>query len=339
VLSYAGTVLRARQGASGEVATSVVAGTRAKLEAARVRTVSQRLGSTRFHAPQGYAAVATAALEKAVLAKAKEPRCLAIVDLERAAAEDSDALESLRLVAEWANELLGGVKLNERKLLAAAHASKAQLFEVANLIVAKREGDLDAGARLAQEVAKSAAALESAQYCGGCAPVFVHKCLLYDLECSSLEAAARCYMTHPLGFGQWCAEPGCAYRATPSTGSGTDARALEEHKRTHSGERPYACDEPSCNYRATRARDLAAHMRTHSGERPHACGEPGCRYSATTAGNLKSHKRTHSGERKKLISNSCVETDCDYICSDAGSLNGACEVNVHKKCTPYNNYM
>ncbi|KAJ1627608.1 hypothetical protein T492DRAFT_876442, partial [Pavlovales sp. CCMP2436] len=42
---------------------------------------------------------------------------------------------------------------------------------------------------------------------------------------------------------------------------------------------------------------LTTHKCTHSGERPHACDEPRCEYRAVTAGNLTWHKRTHSGER------------------------------------------
>jgi uncharacterized Zn-finger protein len=52
------------------------------------------------------------------------------------------------------------------------------------------------------------------------------------------------------------------------------------HKRTHSGEQPYACDEPGCQYKASEASKLKRHKRTHSGERPHACEEPGCEFRA-----------------------------------------------------------
>ncbi|KAJ1638256.1 hypothetical protein T492DRAFT_234220 [Pavlovales sp. CCMP2436] len=35
--------------------------------------------------------------------------------------------------------------------------------------------------------------------------------------------------------------------------------------------------------------------RTRSGERPYACNEPDCDYQATQAGNFKTHTRTHGG--------------------------------------------
>ncbi|KAJ1616428.1 hypothetical protein T492DRAFT_895509, partial [Pavlovales sp. CCMP2436] len=100
-------------------------------------------------------------------------------------------------------------------------------------------------------------------------------------------------------------EPGCEYRATK-------AGDLTRHKRTHSGERPYACNKPGCGYKAAEAGSFTAHKRTHSGERPYAftahkrthsgerpyaCNEPGCSYKAAGAGTPAKHKRTHSGER------------------------------------------
>jgi uncharacterized Zn-finger protein len=74
-------------------------------------------------------------------------------------------------------------------------------------------------------------------------------------------------------------------------------RPQDARKRTHSGERPFACDAPGCEFRAAASGNLVTHKRTHTGERPFACDEPGCEYRATRSGKLKAHKRTHSGEQ------------------------------------------
>ncbi|KAJ1624649.1 hypothetical protein T492DRAFT_1124289 [Pavlovales sp. CCMP2436] len=105
-----------------------------------------------------------------------------------------------------------------------------------------------------------------------------------------------------------CDEPGCEYSAAEA--------GHKTHKRTHSGERPYACDEPGCDFRASTTGSLKAHKRTHSGELPYPCDEPGCTYRTTTAGSLTTHKCTHSGERPFP----CDEPGCSFSATTASNL-------------------
>nr|XP_055035294.1 gastrula zinc finger protein XlCGF67.1-like [Misgurnus anguillicaudatus] len=67
----------------------------------------------------------------------------------------------------------------------------------------------------------------------------------------------------------------------------------EDHKRTHSEEKPLTCQQCGKSFR--RKVNLKAHMRIHTGEKPHVCHH--CGKSFITAGELKKHMRTHTGEK------------------------------------------
>jgi hypothetical protein len=67
---------------------------------------------------------------------------------------------------------------------------------------------------------------------------------------------------------------------------------LKRHKRTHTGEKPYACDCAGCDKRFSRSVNLERHKRTHTGEKPYACDYAGCDKCFSDSGNLKRHKHT-----------------------------------------------
>ncbi|KAJ7072584.1 transcription factor iiia [Mycena amicta] len=97
-----------------------------------------------------------------------------------------------------------------------------------------------------------------------------------------------------------CTHPGCLKAYTKPS-------RLNEHERSHTGQRPFSCDQ--CSKSFLRESHLHAHARSHlpNSDRPFSCEESNCDKRFWTAQHLRAHTEWHSGTKPFV----CPEENCD----------------------------
>lgn len=80
--------------------------------------------------------------------------------------------------------------------------------------------------------------------------------------------------------------------------------------RTHTGQKPYACQY--CDRRFSDFGSRVKHERTHTGERPYSCDV--CNKTFTYSHVLSSHMLTHTGEKRfEYVLCVCITFFCNLI--------------------------
>ncbi|KAF7726896.1 hypothetical protein EC973_008191 [Apophysomyces ossiformis] len=124
------------------------------------------------------------------------------------------------------------------------------------------------------------------------------QCLWMDcfLELRNLEELINHVKDEHIGSGKalyYCGWKDCSRTQKPFT----KRHKMHNHLRTHTGERPFVCNEPGCGKRFSRPDSLTTHTKIHSNIRPYLCQYPECGKAYYHLRSLRKHERLHEARK------------------------------------------
>ncbi|KAI7896816.1 uncharacterized protein EV154DRAFT_175250 [Mucor mucedo] len=122
----------------------------------------------------------------------------------------------------------------------------------------------------------------------------IHPCLWNhcDASASSLDQLISHIRDIHIGSGKaayYCEWSGCSRNQKPFL----KRHKMQNHMRTHTGERPFECHIEECDKKFSRPDSLNTHIKTHSSIRPYACPVDNCGKAYFHSRSLRKHAKSH----------------------------------------------